>query len=135
MNYLSIEDGVLTLRGNPRECVIATSLPEVEAVLARNPEVMCSSSIDFPDEHTDNPYIIKFCEALRGGTWFPPEGTQGDETNCPHSPHGGHEPDLSTVNAQSDGGDWYLDVNCLHCGRSGCLANLSALLKTTSPSW
>lgn len=29
--------------------------------------LMCSSSLDFPDELTDDPHVIAMCDAIRGG--------------------------------------------------------------------
>ena len=40
---------------------------------------------------------------------------------CNASPDGKHHPDPSTVHVTYDGSA-YVDVNCKHCGRSGCLA-------------
>jgi len=43
-------------------------------------------------------------------------------TNLPH------EPDWNSVHVESDGGEYYVDVNCKHCGRSGCIGT-SKILK------
>ena len=58
----------------------------------------------------------------------------GTEDTCPEAPHGGHEPDLSSITLSSDGGEFYLDVSCVHCGRSGCLAGPKQLSEM-EPSW
>lgn len=55
---------------------------------------------------------------------------------CKAAPHGQHAPDLSTITLTSDGGEFYLDVNCQYCGTSGCIAGPVALKKLTSEvSW
>ena len=46
---------------------------------------------------------------------------------CPKAA-GGHEPDMHSAHITSDGGEQYVDVNCKHCGRSGCLGTLSDLV-------
>jgi len=35
-----------------------------------------------------------------------------------------HEPDLKTLHIEYDGDTAYIDVNCKHCGDSGCIAKL-----------
>lgn len=45
---------------------------------------------------------------------------------CPKNTTAGHEPDWSTVTVSSDV-ELYLDVNCKHCGRSGCLGSVKRL--------
>lgn len=50
----------------------------------------------------------------------------GTETHCLRSPTGEHVPDEDTIHLEPDGGDWYVDVNCVHCGRSGCIAKFDA---------
>jgi ribosomal protein S27E len=47
---------------------------------------------------------------------------------CPTT-HRLHRPDLASAHITSDGGESYVDVTCLDCGRSGCLGMLSDLLK------
>ena len=59
-----------------------------------------------------------------------------DSEICPDNLGGGelpHYPDWKTVNIQSDGGEYYLDVNCVHCGRAGCVARLNDL--ATEVNW
>lgn len=46
---------------------------------------------------------------------------------CPDSDDKKHEPDWDSINLQSDGGTWYVDVNCKHCGRSGCVGSSQML--------
>lgn len=52
----------------------------------------------------------------------------GTEDVCP-SGQGKHEPDWSTVSIDCDGDGTYVDVACMHCGRSGCLGNLQTMLE------
>lgn len=49
-----------------------------------------------------------------------------DESKCPKT-HEPHVPDWSTVSLTSDGGQFYLDVNCKDCGRSGCVGSRESL--------
>lgn len=37
---------------------------------------------------------------------------------------GDHRPNMTTLHIESDGGEYYVDVNCV-CGRSGCIAKLN----------
>jgi|TARA_Y100000310_G_scaffold262645_1_gene272381 hypothetical protein len=37
------------------------------------------------------------------------------------SPAGQHEPDWHSVSTHYDGDTLYIDVNCKHCGLSGCV--------------
>lgn len=48
-----------------------------------------------------------------------------DDGVCPI--HGNHEPDWTTVVSNYDGHDWYVDVCCIHCGRSGCVGSSTDL--------
>ena len=49
----------------------------------------------------------------------------GTDTFCPKHIGGvGHKPDWGTVSMEQDGGGVYIDVSCMHCGRSGCLGAL-----------
>ena len=45
---------------------------------------------------------------------------------CQASPTGRHEPDWSTVIIDYDG-EAYVDVSCIHCGRSGCVGSAKTL--------
>lgn len=38
-----------------------------------------------------------------------------------------HTPAWDTLHMSQDGQEWYVDVNCKHCGRSGCVAAQSKL--------
>ena len=59
----------------------------------------------------------------------------GTEDTCPKAPHSYHEPDLSTLTIESDGGELYLDVNCQY-GRSGCMAGPEGLRRlATGVQW
>ena len=51
---------------------------------------------------------------------LPEEEEYGTEESCPKSPSGQHEPDWTTLTINSDGGEMYLDILCVHCFRSGC---------------
>ena len=46
---------------------------------------------------------------------------------CKKSPTGYHEPDWKSISVEVDG-DTYVDVNCKHCGMSGCVGNEKTLL-------
>lgn len=52
---------------------------------------------------------------------------------CPHNPDGmsEHEPDWTTLVEYWDG-ELYIDVNCKHCGRSGCIGTAKTLAEETS---
>ena len=53
------------------------------------------------------------------------EDTFGDENRCPENATG-HEADLSSAHIERDGDSLYVDVECRHCGRSGCIAVIKA---------
>lgn len=74
------------------------------------------------------------------GEFFSDEGEscrdrieQESETDesCPQD-DGGHEPDWTSAHVEFDG-EAYLDVNCKHCGRSGCIGSEKSL--TEQISW
>ena len=50
-----------------------------------------------------------------------------DDDACPKSPTKKHEPDWNSTSITCDI-DTYVDVNCLHCGRSGCIGKLQNLV-------
>ena len=50
---------------------------------------------------------------------------------CPSTDDGQHVPDMSTANIQPDGDDYYIDINCGACGRSGCCGKVN----TTVVDW
>ena len=60
---------------------------------------------------------------------------QPDEDCCsfPSSANARHVPDWKTVHVESDGGVFYIDVNCKRCGRSGCLGTDTTL--TAGINW
>lgn len=78
MNYLRFtgEDDTLLFTYDDKDYVIA-SLDDWEAAVAdiqSHPDYeptsfMCSSSIDFPEEYTDNKDLLAICNAVRNGTW------------------------------------------------------------------
>jgi hypothetical protein len=59
---------------------------------------------------------------------------EGDESklrsrcyeHCQESEGGEHEADISTFHLEGDGDGVYLDVNCAHCGQSGCVGKFDA---------
>jgi hypothetical protein len=66
-NFLTINQaGQLTIRVGDAEPVAFTSLAQARKL--RNPKLptMCSSSLDFPEEYTDNPAVIEMCRIIRG---------------------------------------------------------------------
>ena len=46
---------------------------------------------------------------------------------CPNSEDNKHEPDWLSVTTEYDGNQLYVDVNCKHCGKSGCIGTASSL--------
>jgi len=50
-----------------------------------------------------------------------------DDEICPNDSEGIHRPDWATMHIESDGGTWYVDVNCQLCGRSGCVGTQATL--------
>ena len=54
-----------------------------------------------------------------------------EDDECPES-NNGHEPDWNTLKVESDGGEYYIDVNCKLCGRSGCVGNTQTLANEIS---
>ncbi len=76
MDYLRFTtDGTLLFTYNDKDYTI-TSLEDWHAAVAdikANPDYtptsfMCSSSIDFPEEYTDNEDLLAICDAVRNGT-------------------------------------------------------------------
>lgn len=55
-----------------------------------------------------------------------------ENDKCEFSPTGTHEPDWSTVHIEVDGGEAYVDVKCVYCGRPGCLGTVKRLVEGTS---
>jgi len=49
-----------------------------------------------------------------------------DDDICPEAKDGKHRPDWSTVTTEYDG-EWYVDVTCKLCGRSGCVGKAETL--------
>lgn len=58
-------------------------------------------------------YVIEETEVIGS------PGTDDDSEDCEH------EPDWQTASIEYDGDDIYVDVNCVHCGRSGCAGTSS----------
>jgi len=51
------------------------------------------------------------------------------EIECKASPTGLHEPDWNSVTITHSQGDVFIDVNCKHCGTSGCIGTNETLDK------
>lgn len=45
---------------------------------------------------------------------------------CEETKSGKHKADTSSFHLERDGDAVYLDVNCLHCGLSGCVGKFDA---------
>lgn len=54
-----------------------------------------------------------------------PVVASGDDNHCPESTDHKHEPDTNTLSVQYNRDAVYIDVNCKHCGRSGCIGKLN----------
>lgn len=54
-----------------------------------------------------------------------------EDDRCP-STNKRHEPAMESASLQWDGDTLYVDVNCTHCGRSGCLGKFDTLTKEIS---
>lgn len=52
----------------------------------------------------------------------------GSKAIC-HASQSGHEPDWKSVTTEWDGDTLYLDVPCMHCGRSGCIGTVKSITK------
>ena len=50
-----------------------------------------------------------------------------EDDKCADSPTGKHEPDWHSTTTEFDGGQLYVDINCKHCGRSGCVGAYDSL--------
>lgn len=59
--------------------------------------------------------------------------SEPEEDVCPESPDGKHAPDWRSVSTTHDGGESYIDINCKHCGRSGCVGSSASL--TADINW
>lgn len=55
------------------------------------------------------------------------EKEYGTETKCNKNKGKKHKPDWKNVTVDTDGGSFYLDVTCKHCGRSGCIGKAKQL--------
>jgi hypothetical protein len=60
------------------------------------------------------------------------DGSIHPDDVCPGSPTGRHEPSWGSVTIESDGDELYVDVNCRHCGRSGCIGTSKTLAENIS---
>lgn len=48
-------------------------------------------------------------------------------TTCKESPTGKHEGDWESVTVDHDGNGTYIDIQCKHCGDSGCIGTQATL--------
>ena len=55
-----------------------------------------------------------------------------DDDYCPETEDHNHVPDWESVHVDSDGGEYYIDVTCSACGRSGCLGTAKTLADNIS---
>lgn len=70
---------------------------------------------EMTQDHIDGgcpPHCIK---CLEEANWV-----DNDENFCPKTADGKHVPNVQTLHIEYDGEDAYFDLNCKHCGRSGC---------------
>ncbi len=71
--------------------------------------------------------ICEFC--LNEGLWDVKDEHKLREKcyeHCQESEDGEHEPDPSTFHLERDGYGTYVDINCKHCGLSGCVGKYDA---------
>lgn len=54
------------------EDVIITSIEQLTELVG-NDVLMCSSSLDFPEEYTEDQSVIDLCDIIRGGPCTDPE--------------------------------------------------------------
>jgi len=52
-------------------------------------------------------------------------GAESDDS-CLKSADGKHHPDINSLSIQADGDEFYIDINCGSCGRSGCCGKYDA---------
>lgn len=66
--FLTIEGGRLVARvGMLDESVTQIENREhLDSMLLQHDGAMCSSTVDFPEEYTDDPAVIAMCRELRG---------------------------------------------------------------------
>ena len=62
------DDGKLVVskdRGEDREEILVTDLEHLKGIVKKN-ILMCSSTLDFPEEYTKDQEVIKLCDEIRG---------------------------------------------------------------------
>lgn len=65
MTFLTIREGRLVLeKDETRETIIIESLHHLQKEAPEG--CMVSSSVDFPEEYTEDPNVIEMCRNLRG---------------------------------------------------------------------
>lgn len=52
--------------------VVITSMEQLRNLAGEN-QIMCSSTVDFPEEYTEDPKVIAMCNLIRGGEVTDPE--------------------------------------------------------------
>ncbi len=55
-----------------------------------------------------------------------------EDEKCDKGPSNKHEPDMTSTSITGEADGIYVDVNCKHCGRSGCFAHFT---KTDEVDW
>ena len=77
VKILAVRDGRLMLTENGPNGEVLEELRTVEdvnaamdAMAARGDTLMCSSSVDFPDESTDDQNVIELCRMIRPRGWL-----------------------------------------------------------------
>ena len=101
--------------------------------LASAADTLSQTALSTPgvlDEY-GNPQLGEFLIEQKVANRHQFEQRFGIEDRCPKN-DGGHEPDWTTTHVECDG-DAYVDVNCKHCGRSGCVGSEKSL--TNQLSW
>jgi hypothetical protein len=69
MKLLTLLDGKLVVADRLKVIKAVYSLADIDEY---GDDLMCSSSVDFPEEYTSDPTIIALCRAIRGDTAFFP---------------------------------------------------------------
>jgi len=62
------DDGKLVVskdRGEDREEILVTDLEHLKGIVKKD-ILMCSSTLDFPEEYTTDQEVIKLCDQIRG---------------------------------------------------------------------
>ncbi len=104
------------LRMNIRNAMVSMTVAEA---------TVFAESFDNDESYESCSYAKEFIRELE---------TESDDPNyCPDGPDHFHSMDMGTLSIQSSGdGTAYIDVNCEHCGRSGCVGHV---YDTQSVDW